>query len=333
MPVVQGFPERRFTSTTEYDPDGRILSTRHLNSDGSMWLMVYTYDAQGHLSKTSSGQPGALTDETSYIYDEKGRLAEIKANARNNESMRFEYDDRGRKTRIVTSNAKPTARGEENAQALAVRLDGGDLYYPAPAGGTVKTLYDERDQATESQVYDAGGHLTTRLVRTYHTQGSLTETKMVMENVEFMLTPEMGEQMAAEPGALEELKQQFAQLGAGPRGMFRSSYTYDAEGRVTEEGDYSGASQETVTQIRYNAHGDKMEERSRTSGDPNPPEGVPGDGASNAPPAGVQEESEVTYSYQYDSFGNWTEQTIRVRSHAHETFTPSTSSQRTITYY
>ena len=73
---------------------------------------------------------------------------------------------------------------------------------------------------------------------------------------------------------------------------------------------------------------------SRTSDDPNPPERMPGnEGALNAPAAGVQAETEVSYSYQYDSFGNWTEQTVRVRSHPHETFTQSPSSYRTITYY
>jgi YD repeat-containing protein len=334
MPAVKGFPERLFSYTTEYDPDGKILSVSNLNSDGSTWLVAYTYDAQGRLLKTSSGRPGGPTEETIYTYDEKGRLAEIKGNGRSNESMRFEYDDQGRKTRIVTSNAKPTARGAEAAQGMSVSLDRGDLYYPAPAGGTVKTLYDERDQATESQVYDADGQLTTRLVRTYDTEGRLTETKMVMENVEFMLTAEMREQMSAESGAMQELKQQFAQLGGGPQGMFRSSYTYDAEGRVTEKRDHVGASQETVTKISYNEHGDKMEEHSRTSGDPNAPEGIPGnEGALNAPAAGVPEETEVSFIYQYDSFGNWTEQTVLVRSHPHETFTQSSSSHRTITYY
>ena len=37
------------STTTEYAPDGRILEQRTKNTDGSEWVVSYTYDAHGRL--------------------------------------------------------------------------------------------------------------------------------------------------------------------------------------------------------------------------------------------------------------------------------------------
>jgi hypothetical protein len=55
--------------------------------------------------------------------------------------------------------------------------------------------------------------------------------------------------------------------------------------------------------------------------------------APTAPASLSPQESEVRYGYQYDSFGNWIEQTISSRSSPSEPFTTSTVHHRTITYY
>src|SRR6266480_2485577 len=38
-------------TTTEYDPDGRLLTFRSTNSDGTKWIVTRTYDADGRLTK------------------------------------------------------------------------------------------------------------------------------------------------------------------------------------------------------------------------------------------------------------------------------------------
>src|SRR5215469_6225772 len=46
------------STTTEYAPDGRILEQRTKNTDGSEWVVSYTYDANGRLLKTVTGNAG-----------------------------------------------------------------------------------------------------------------------------------------------------------------------------------------------------------------------------------------------------------------------------------
>ena len=42
--------------------------------------------------------------------------------------------------------------------------------------------------------------------------------------------------------------------------------------------------------------------------------------------------SEAQYTYQYDSYGNWTEQTMKYRSSAKDSFTPGVTDRRKLTY-
>src|ERR1700681_443494 len=110
-PAAPGHPEIKFSTTTEYDREGRILSTSHINSDNSQWTSTAQYDAQGRLLTTSSGQPGEPLVVTVYHYDGEGRLVDIEGTNSFNESTTFQYDERGRKTRIVKSTlpASPEA--------------------------------------------------------------------------------------------------------------------------------------------------------------------------------------------------------------------------------
>src|SRR5690242_18016399 len=41
--------QSRTTTTTHYDPDGRILENRMENPDGSGWITSYTYHSDGRL--------------------------------------------------------------------------------------------------------------------------------------------------------------------------------------------------------------------------------------------------------------------------------------------
>jgi hypothetical protein len=101
-----------------------------------------------------------------------------------------------------------------------------------------------------------------------------------------------------------------------------TTYAYDAHGRIAESRERNFAFEKTTT-ILYNAHGDKIEERTEITNNSVIPVGVafsinenggfvpeqPGD--RELPPAGVlSSASEIRYSYQYDSHGNWEERAV-----------------------
>ena len=107
----------------------------------------------------------------------------------------------------------------------------------------------------------------------------------------------------------------------------RITYTYDADGRLIEQHQYTGYAMEGTTKITYNDHSDKLEEHTFTAGDPNPPrDSQSGEPQSAAPPT---QESHLRYSYKYDTFGNWTEQAISPSTSPND----ATVTRRTIIYY
>src|SRR6266516_1975962 len=61
------YPTGKSLTTTEYGPDGRLLTTRTSNSDGSECFTTKTYEADGRLVKTSSAKSGEPATETRFI--------------------------------------------------------------------------------------------------------------------------------------------------------------------------------------------------------------------------------------------------------------------------
>jgi YD repeat-containing protein len=327
MPAVPGFPEAKFTNTTEYDTEGRIVKTITINPDGSKWIAVNTYDEHGHLVKTTSGQENGPVDESTYQYDEKGRVVGYSQPSSRNQVTRFEYNEGGRKTRLVTSTAQPSPDGPYGKDSMILSLEfGEDLYFPTPLGGAVKTVYDENDHPTELQVYVAGGRLVERLVRTYDSAGRPVETKAVVEDFRPMLPEDFAKELLNQPGAEEELKRQLSEL-LGPQQEFgKITYTYDSEGRVTEKHNNFGPKEEIATKFAYNNQGDKIEERTTTTGNPL-------DAANGSAAHAMGVDSSVAYVYKYDSYGNWIEQATQSKALPDGALQNAGISRRTITYY
>jgi YD repeat-containing protein len=308
---------------TKYDPDGRAYENGYINNDGTKGVQSLTYDSEGHLLRAAwNTQAGERS--TIYNYDSQGRVTSITGEG--DWTTTFEYDDQGRKTRIVKSARKASG----GTQGPGVFLDSEDLFVVPPAGGMVKTSYNERDQAVESRVYTSNGELMSRLNSAYDAKGRVTELSYVIEDVGLMLSPETRERAAAEPGAAEEL--------ARPTVMVRLSYGYDDQNRVAEKHDHTGFARETVTKITYNDHGDKMEEISTATGHLNPPENEEGGGGSASSDAQrprplPDEHNELHFDYQYDSFGNWTERIVSSPADGDKPATTWSVTHRTITYY
>jgi YD repeat-containing protein len=327
-------PETRFASTIKYDLVGRRLHFSSTLTNGSKAMASYTYDSRGHLLKTTSSEPSGPVIETNYTntYDEQGRLIGITGDGE--QSSAFQYDDQGRKTRVARSELKPSPSGTDPRPAMMISIENDDLSWPPPVGGHVKTFFDERDQPTETQVYVANGHLTNRLVRRYDAMGRVAESYFVVENIiESIVPAEDLEQLMADPAAMEEMNKQITQFRS-LLGMARYSYIYDAEDRIAEKHVRFGTSPEMVTKFTYNDHGDKIEEHMTTFADLSPTKSEEGSESSSTVPAFPwPQESNSRYSYQYDSFGNWTKQTGSYLSRTDDLFKISAVRHQTITYY
>jgi YD repeat-containing protein len=316
------------TITTEYAPDGRMLETRTRNPNGSEWLTSYSYDSDGRLLKTASGKPRSVPgSETTYSYDESRRLAGVKSGTKN--EVRYQYDDKGRKSVVESYDSKPLLPNT----AYAPQWEGTDLGFAPYPGGTLTTLYNEQGVATGAQLHDADGKLVAHIVRKFDEKGRITEEEQVADAPELMIPKELQSKLNAE---------QAKSLGAFVAGGLHNraiGYSYDAHGRVMERHRIGGAFGEEVTITTYNDHGDKASERTTTFVNPELsreyglteagtmiPVGQPQPGQ---PPATY----ETQYTYQYDGYGNWTEQSTVARTRPDAALEPSSIHRRKLTYY
>ena len=203
-----------------------------------------------------------------------------------------------------------------------------DSYLPIPAGGHVKISFNEQDQPVEWRVSDANGNLTNRLIRTHDENGRVAEIRYTIENFLLSLPTEAQQEFLAQPGAAEQLMKGLTALLGEQRNFTRTTFSYDAAGRLIEKNDHTGYSMKTTTTIAYNEHSDKLEEHITTIGDLNPHRDTQPGEVSSRPPFPNQE-SGTRYSYKYDNFGNWTEQKISSATSANDVRV----TRRTIVYY
>ena len=317
-----------FTTTTKYTTDGRILEERTKNPDGSEWLTSYTYHPDGRLLKMMTGNGGSKdSSETIYLYDEERRLVGVKSG--NTIHTRYQYDDKGHKSARETFDSQAISPNT----AYAPFWEGTEMGFAPTPGGSVTTSYNEQGVATGAQFYDADGNLIGHIVRKLDEEGRVTAEEQAANAPHQVIN--LPEEIRSKLNP-EQLKSVGAMMaGAQNRAM---SYSYDAQGRVTERHRSGGVLGEQVTVTTYNDHGDKDSERETTvmSADTGPwnlteagafiPEGKP-----NPPRPPLT--SETQYTYQYDSYGNWTEQSIAGRSQPDEAFRPGTVIRRKVTYY
>jgi YD repeat-containing protein len=314
------------STTTEYAHDGRILQRRIGNSDGSIWSTSYTYYDDGRLLGTVSGKMGSAADsQTTYLYDDARRLVGVESG--DNLRMSYQYDEKGRKSAIERYDSKPLPPNT----AYAGHWEGTDLGFAPYPGGTFTTWYNEQGVATGAELRNADGTVVGHIVRKFDAEGRVISEEQSAEAPQVNLPEEL--QSKLNPEQMKSV----AALIAGMQNCV-ISYSYDAQGRVSERHRSGGIFGEQVTITTYNDHGDKASERETAvmrsdtgpwnlteagafvpSGKPNPPQ----------PPT----MSETQYTYQYDQHGNWTEQTSISRYKPDEAFQPGTVIRRKLTYY
>jgi hypothetical protein len=235
------------------------------------------------------------------------------------EGSGFFQDEHGRKVAVKTFDPKTLQRGRA-ALAMGVSLwDAALTGHGVPVGGKVRTTYNQDDQPTELQILDGEGQVLSRVVRTYDADGRIIEEKPICENPGPLFLKrfpaEQIDQMTPENIKLmsEELKTLLA--GQAPAGTF---YTYDTQGRVTKICERNMAFERTVT-TAYNEKGDRAEERITVT-----------DNCVQPVPFTLPEPTEFRYEYEYDSYGNWIQQTANDLARPD---VPSSVCQRKLTYY
>jgi extradiol dioxygenase family protein len=326
----------KYLVTTDCTLQGRRLMRRTNGPDPSkMSITTWTYDNDGRLIKITSGRSGQPPWISTRTYDERGRLKTIVNGPAQDDRVDVYYDEEGRKTSVKRFDSKiPIQQIFLSGHSV---WDSAAMGAGVPKGGNVTTLYDEDDQTTELQVRSAEGDIISRVVRTYDVNGRVTEEKLILENPGHQLSEELRTQLG--PQQIKRVSEMVGAFLVGKRHV-GAIYTYDAQNRLTQICERNPGLEKTTT-IIYNDQGDKVEERTNCTDNSAFPVGipyalaedgtlVPSDPTAKPTPLPLRPEEYVRYAYQYDSFGNWIQQTMTVRSDPDR---PPTELHRTLSYY
>jgi hypothetical protein len=318
------FPESKRTTRTEFDEQGRILSTgAHTSSCGAVdyrseWVTRYEYSPSGMLLRVSTeNQWGEPAVDTVYLYDDLGRLENIQDNTHPENPVFFRYDERGRKRKIA--NSRPHDYMPPNAAISlstepAFELDGREPNLPSGGGAT--TLYDQKDRPTEVHVRDARGVLISRTVRVYDDQDRVVEEKQTKNRV-----------LDSSGATADRLRGASTRSLADQQEVYSIRYSYDTQGRKSKTVRKVFNGYLSAVETTYNDMGDVDVEVSRGNF-----------GAMGKTPNESQY-SEEHFSYQYDSNGNWTERKVTYRRRVagqeslEDTGIPPTVTRRTLEYF
>jgi len=326
----------------EYAIDGKLLACRQTNPDGSEWVTTHAYGADGRLTKSVSGKPGDPNTVWLYRYNEGEGTTEPTDRKGKVIWTDYRLDQHGRKMAVKTFSTEVLEQ-YRGGVVTDSPWNGAETGIGVPAGGSVATVYDERDQPIETRILDNQGRILTRFVRTYDANGRILEEHQIPENPALSMVESFSAEQRAEldEKRLERMSEAVKLMMAGKNGTGKW-YRYDLQGRVIEVRDRNFAI-ETVTTTSYNEYGDRSEVRiTRTdnllfpagvqfSMDENgtlvPTQAVPG---GSSLPDLVLEPTTTEYRYEYDQYGNWTQETTVHRSGSKEF---SSMRRHVVTYY
>lgn len=312
----------------EYDDHGRLLQSTE-GQEGALTEIRYSYDDAGRLIQKRSTVPGSSSPTiTQYEYDSAGRLFSETSNARPGDPIQFTYDALGRKTKII--HADPNAPDRSNmAMGTGAMLASAQKGLLTPPGGRTEITYDEHDRPITATMYAANGTAASRITATYTPEGQLQDQSYTLESFSGNIPADQLKQLLEKTGASREqfeaeAKAQLREALGGNTEFSGVSYRYDSSGRVIEEHNRmpQGASDQ-VQKTTYNDHGD-LEEVQVIDKRP----AAPG----TASTAVEVVETTTRYAYVYDSFGNWTEETVTTQTGAEAPQVTSTTTRK-LTYF
>jgi hypothetical protein len=234
----------------------------------------------------------------------------------------FRYDTDGRKTRVAIV---PPADNPPGTPAVSMSID---AFFDKPEkapnlfdGGSIITLYDANDRPTEVQLHDPAGTLVNRTVRIYDDRGNVIDERQTMEDPLRMLPARVQSTILSQSGiSAQDLREKLTTFLVAPGVMYSCRYESDKLGRKTLMIRTVLNHSEDRTETTYNDHGDLAKEISTMKTDDD-------NGLTK------RSQSEVTYSYVYDSMGNWTFRKSTSRTLPDGSPNDSTEVRRTIEYY
>src|SRR6266567_2290915 len=266
--------------------------------DGRKYLTAWEYSPEGRLLATRTTDPGGSEWLTSRTYDTDGRLSKVVSGklGEPGSEMVYAYNEAGRLLRVTNG--------------------GGE-------GGRTDFHYDEQGHKTSIQNFDPKvleGAQHSSFSGSPWDAAAASGIGVPLGGNITTVYDENDQPTEAQISALSNTMRTVLG-GQAPAG---TSFSYDTQGRVSKTRERNMVFEKTTT-IIYNDHGDKAEERTTVSENSVIPTGIPhsiderGVLVPSEPAVGpraspVPEQSEVHYAYQYDSYGNWTQQTANDNS-------------------
>lgn len=320
--------KNRFVAT--FRSDGQLSEIEHHNPDGSVPREVRLYDEAGRLTENQWWSNDVLTRRVVHTYDVEGRSGSavtIDADGTKHETERCQYDENGRKTKIVFLSIPQTSGASCSAGSCGIMfgVDGTDVAYSAPGAMTSTTIYDEHDRPSEAIFHDANHAVVSRVVFSRDDEGRLVSERMEFADSRGLFGPAMDANVPTQEQAslMELLKTVFED-----HTFSHATYAYDQKGRRIETLRRMGTLCEERVTVRYD-HFDNPVDQVRSDASR---EMRMDDGALKTEEK-LSHVQHVSFRYQYDASGNWTERVVSQRLEANTDERRSNIERRTIVYY
>ena len=322
-PANEAWQAPRGVTVVTFRPDGQLSEAEFHNPNGSVARRARAYDEVGRLVGAEFWSDGGPRSRIRYYYDAAGRSSRtvnVTPDGTEHDVETCHYDDAGRKTKVQYL-AVPRPNTE-----ISYAVEGTEHAFAAPGATTSTVVYDDRELPAEVTFHDANHAIVRRIVLSRDGDGHLMTEAVYFGGEAFADLP------AAIDDAPAEERVQLAALLANvfaDRTFSTTTYRYDEVGRLQERTMRMGSLSEERTTFRYDDKDNPIEEISESHS-----RDIHLDDA-----GAVQAREEeprvrhVRFEYQYDAQGNWTEQTVWIRTDSQLEYRCSNIERRAITYY
>ena len=316
----------RFFTVISFRLDGSITAMETHNPGGSISHSRWLYDSSGRLTESDSRMNDDPAKRILYFYDEAGRhtrTAELRADGSQTDLEISTYDGDGQETKTRFLPVTEQQSAGSGAVSIGYSIEGTDMMLGAPGAASMATTYAAAGRPAKVILEDAN-HKPLRDVRfTRDASGRPLKIETLIGESTFTdmadrISPDAREQAAG------ILRQIFGEAFSS------TAYTYDSQGRVSEQTERMGTMSEGHTSYRYDDHHEEpIEEITET----------------RRREANLDENGAIRYKhdtvsiqhtrfeYRYDEHDNWIERIVSTQFDPNADSRRSNIERRTITYY